>query len=58
MKTNYFLVTYQCGLQGKTHKLVVPATTVEEAWDYVVCKQDWQSPQILNVEPYVKPVLL
>lgn len=50
--SNYFLVIYEDGLQGKTHKKVFEANTEAEAWDKCLQAEAWQSPRILDVLPY------
>lgn len=52
MNTNYFLVTFEDGLQGKTHKTVYEAESLEEAYNTCLRKEAWQSPRILDVQPY------
>lgn len=52
MKNNYFLVTFQDGLQGKTHKTVYQAESLEDAWDTCLRKEAWQFPKVLDVQPY------
>ena len=52
MKPNYFIVTYEDGLQGKRHRKVYQADSIEEAWDTCLRKEAWQSPRVLDVQPY------